>query len=297
MASPAGGSAVATLDASPAVSSAWSRLSTLLARGDRPPAFLIPTYRAAGRRYHVPWPILAAINAIETDYGRNLATSSAGAIGWMQFMPSTWLEYGVSAGHGRPNAYDPRDAIFSAARYLAANGAAHDLRKAIFAYNHATWYVDDVLWAAADIVDHTPVPGSGARIKLDAMQAMARGLDGEPYVWGGGHGAWGVSSGYDCSGFVSAVLHAAGYLQAPVTTQTLPAQSDIIAGPGRFVTIFDRTDGAGAHDDHVLIDLGGQWWESGGTSVAGGTASVHKIKGISAIYLLRFNRILHPRGL
>jgi membrane-bound lytic murein transglycosylase B len=292
VATPATGSDV--VQANPAVASVWSRLSTLLARGDRPPSFLIPIYKAAGRRYHVPWAVLAAINAVETNYGRNLNVSSAGAMGWMQFMPETWLQYGVVIGrHDAPNPYDPRDAIFSAARYLAANGARHHLRRAIFAYNHAKWYVDEVLWTAATILDHTPARGSRARVKLDAMRAMALALDGLPYIWSGGHGGWEMANGYDCSGFVSTVLHAAGYLAEPVTTQALPDQRHILQGPGRYVTIFDRTDGGALTQDHVIIDLNGQWWESGGTSGAG----VHKIKHIKASYLLTFNQILHPRGL
>ena len=89
-----------------------------------PPPFLISIYKRAGQRYDVPWPVLAAINSIETDYGRNLSVSSAGAVGWMQFMPGTWREYGVDANHdGKANPYDPTDAIFAAARYLHANGA------------------------------------------------------------------------------------------------------------------------------------------------------------------------------
>ena len=281
-----------------AAATAWSRLSELLANGDRPPAFLIPIYKAAGHRYHVPWPVLAAINSIESDYGRNESTSTAGAIGWMQFMPSTWAEYGVAAGrHSRPDPYDPRDAIFSAARYLAANGARHHLRQAIFAYNHANWYVDEVLWTAVSIANHTPRPGSRVRLKLDAMQAMALALDGEPYIWGGGHAGWELAPGYDCSGFVSAVLHAAGYLAAPATTQTLPSERHILSGPGRYVTIFDRTDGGAVEEDHVIIDLNGRWWESGGSDGAGGAPSVHRLKSISATYLLTFNEILHPRGL
>ena len=63
---------------------------------DRPPSFLIPIYMQAARRYHVPWEVLAAINAVESDYGRDLNTSSAGALGWMQFEPSTWKEYGLA---------------------------------------------------------------------------------------------------------------------------------------------------------------------------------------------------------
>jgi membrane-bound lytic murein transglycosylase B len=61
------------------------------------PPFLLPIYQAAGIEYDVPWQILAAINEIETDYGRNLSVSSAGAVGWMQFLPSTWKRYAVDA--------------------------------------------------------------------------------------------------------------------------------------------------------------------------------------------------------
>jgi len=112
----------------------------------RIPPFLLSIYQAAGIQYGVPWEVLAAINEIETDYGRNLTVSSAGARGWMQFMPSSWQAYGVDANEdGRKDPYNPVDAIFAAARYLKAAGAETDLRRAIFAYNHADWYVDSVL--------------------------------------------------------------------------------------------------------------------------------------------------------
>jgi membrane-bound lytic murein transglycosylase B len=129
-------------------------LAQVIGNGAVPPANLIPIYKAAGRRYHVPWQVLAAINGIETNYGRNLSTSSAGAIGWMQFMPATWTEYAVPvAGQAAPNPYDPRAAIYAAAHLLAANGGAQHLQKAIFAYNHASWYVDAVLWREQLITD------------------------------------------------------------------------------------------------------------------------------------------------
>ena len=115
----------------------------------RIPPFLLPIYQAAGIQYGVRWEVLAAINEIETDYGRNLNVSSAGAVGWMQFMPSTWQLYGVDAnGDNVRDPYNPADAIFAAARYLRAAGADTDLRKAIFAYNHANWYVDSVILRA-----------------------------------------------------------------------------------------------------------------------------------------------------
>jgi soluble lytic murein transglycosylase-like protein len=115
----------------------------------RIPPFLLPIYQAAGTEYAVPWQVLAAINEIETDYGRNLSVSSAGAMGWMQFIPSSWKMYGVDANaDGRKDPYNPVDAIFAAARYLKAAGADKNLRQAIFAYNHAGWYVDSVLLRA-----------------------------------------------------------------------------------------------------------------------------------------------------
>ena len=115
----------------------------------RIPPFLIPIYQAAGIEYQIPWQVLAGINEIETDYGRNLSVSSAGAVGWMQFLPSTWKEWGVDAnGDGVADPYNPVDAIFTAARYLHAAGASGNLANAIFAYNHASWYVESVLLRA-----------------------------------------------------------------------------------------------------------------------------------------------------
>jgi hypothetical protein len=130
------------------------------------PPFLLPIYQAAGIEYDVPWPVLAAINWIETDYGRNLNVSSAGAVGWMQFLPSTWRQWGVDAtGSGFADPYNPADAIFAAARYLQAAGAAHDLPGAIFAYNHAGWYVRSVL-LRAKLIQSIPAPLLGALSQL-----------------------------------------------------------------------------------------------------------------------------------
>jgi hypothetical protein len=111
----------------------------------RAPPFLLPIYQAAGVAYGVPWQVLAAINEVETDYGLNLSTSSAGAIGWMQFLPSTWRRFGVDLrGSGAGDPYNPADAIFATARYLEAAGARSDLPGAIYAYNHSNWYVQSV---------------------------------------------------------------------------------------------------------------------------------------------------------
>ena len=123
----------------------------------RVPPFLLPIYQAAGMQYGIRWEILAAINEIETDYGRNLNVSSAGAVGWMQFMPASWRGHGVDANRdGLRDPYNPIDAIFAAARYLKAAGAERDLRGALFAYNHANWYVDDVLRRAGKLAGMPP---------------------------------------------------------------------------------------------------------------------------------------------
>jgi hypothetical protein len=126
-----------------------ARLPDMRIPRSRVPAFLVPIFRAAGSRYRISWEILAAINEIETGYGSNLNVSYAGAVGWMQFMPATWRMYGMDANKdGRKDPYDPVDAIFAAARYLKAAGYDRDVRRAIFAYNHAHWYVDSVILRA-----------------------------------------------------------------------------------------------------------------------------------------------------
>jgi Transglycosylase SLT domain/Peptidase family M23 len=110
------------------------------------PPFLLPIYQACGTEYGIPWEVLASINKIETAFGTNLNISSAGAMGWMQFIPSSWEMYGVDAnGDGRKDPYNPVDAICAAANYLKAAGGTEDLYNAIFAYNHADWYVQEVL--------------------------------------------------------------------------------------------------------------------------------------------------------
>ena len=118
------------------------------------PPVLLPIYEAASDRYGLgpQGPaILAAINQIETNFGELAnVTSYAGAVGWMQFMPATWAAYGVDAdGNGTADPYNPEDAIFSAANYLRAAGMPHDIPGAVFAYNHADWYVAQVLAGAA----------------------------------------------------------------------------------------------------------------------------------------------------
>lgn len=116
---------------------------------EQPPPEFRELYVEAANRYRLGArgpAILAAIHKIESGFGENMGPSSAGAIGHMQFLPSTWQRYGVDGdGDGRRDPYSAADAIFSAARYLQASGAPADWYRAIFAYNHADWYVQDVL--------------------------------------------------------------------------------------------------------------------------------------------------------
>jgi len=110
------------------------------------PPFLLPIYQACGTEYGIPWEVLASINKIETAFGTNTNVSSAGAVGWMQFLPSSWEAFGLDAnGDGRKDPYNPVDAICAAAHYLKLAGGNDDLYQAIFAYNHADWYVQEVL--------------------------------------------------------------------------------------------------------------------------------------------------------
>jgi Transglycosylase SLT domain len=125
------------------------------ASGSRPATYL-QLFQESAARYcpGMSWTVLAAIGQIESGDGSNMGPSTAGALGPMQFLPSTWAEWGITAfgETGTPNIMDPFDAVPSAARLLCAAGAGTPagLRGAIFAYNHATWYVNEVLGLAGE---------------------------------------------------------------------------------------------------------------------------------------------------
>jgi hypothetical protein len=115
-------------------------------RPGRPPRVRVSTaaparelrghYAAAQRRFGIHWSILASINFVESAFGKIRSASEAGARGPMQFMPATWRAYGMGG-----DIDDPRDAILAAANYLRRSGAARDIDRALFAYNHSTSYV------------------------------------------------------------------------------------------------------------------------------------------------------------
>jgi hypothetical protein len=195
-----------------------SELATLLAGSQvsaqaldfyRIPLFLLPVYQAAAFQYGVPWQILAAINEVETDYGTDLSVSTAGAVGWMQFMPATWLQYGVDAtAAGYADPYNPVDAIFAAARYLHAAGASHDLRAAILAYNHSQEYVESVLLRARLIASYPRsviatltglVDGRSPTAGAHLAPGASADLSAEPALAGGGSVSTGTSTAPDPS--------------------------------------------------------------------------------------------------
>jgi hypothetical protein len=129
---------------------AGTRLRSLITPLDDPPDWKIHKpapaeelrryYERAERRFDIPWEVLAALNFVESRFGRILGPSSAGAVGPMQFLPSTWDAYGNGG-----DVNDPRDAILGAARYLAASGAPRRMEDALFAYNRSTDYVRAIL--------------------------------------------------------------------------------------------------------------------------------------------------------
>jgi hypothetical protein len=226
----------------------------------------------------------------------------------MQFMPATWSEYAVDARHtGRPNPYNPRDAIFTAARYLAANGARHHLRRAIFAYNHADWYVQEVMRRAEQIVPPAPA-GSVARLLPDGTAvaprnappvvkkaiAAANEILTKPYPepdqhYGSLATPW---PAYDCSGAVSYVLYGAG-LHSDVAEVSGQLESWGVAGPGRWITVY-------ANAEHTWIVIAGLAFDTadfGGPNIPAGSGPRWRSDPVGNLadgltYVVR-----HPAGL
>ncbi len=165
------------------------------------PPFLLPIYQACGTEYGIPWEVLASINKIETNFGTNMGPSTAGAIGWMQFLPSSWETYGLDAnGDGRKDPYNPVDAICAAAHLLKISGGNSDLYKAIFSYNHADWYVQEVLATARaygklppDLVGSLTGLTEGAHFPVAADASYADDLSAREALK---HGAPGSGSAY-----------------------------------------------------------------------------------------------------
>jgi peptidoglycan DL-endopeptidase CwlO len=232
---------------------------TALALRDIPASYLAWYSGAAQTCPGLPWPVLAGIGKVESDHGRSplpgvrSGANSAGAEGPMQFLPATFARFAVNADPGRLlTPYDPADAIYTAARMLCADGArggtGSGIQQAIFAYNHAAWYVTDVLaWAFR----YASQASTGS---ITTAVTFAEAQVGKPYCWGGqGPGC------FDCSGLIFAAYAAAGIHIARTTFQwqqdgpQIPL-SNIQPGDLLFSA---GSDGTPASPGHVVMYLGG----------------------------------------
>ncbi|MFF2811807.1 NlpC/P60 family protein [Streptomyces sp. NPDC058000] len=179
------------------------------ALNDIPPRILALYQRAALTCPGLSWTVLAAIGKTETNHARHpTMISTAGAVGPMQFLPSTFMTYArpvPPGGKKPPTPWDPIDAVYAAARLLCANGAqgGKNLQTAIFAYNHSHAYVTAVLTTARRYTTATTGP-TGVAAKA---VAFARSQLGTPYVWGGNGPSDG---GFDCSGLTQSAYEATG---------------------------------------------------------------------------------------
>ncbi|MDQ1024689.1 cell wall-associated NlpC family hydrolase [Streptomyces umbrinus] len=187
------------------------------ALADIPPYLLALYQRAAPECPGLSWSVLAAIGKVETDHARHpTMVSSAGAVGPMQFLPSTFKAYAhpvPPGGKKPPTPWDPVDAVHASARLLCANGARNgrNLRRAIWHYNHSDAYVDQVLKIADGYATAPAATGAAT-----AAVAFAHAQLGTPYVWGGNGPADG---GFDCSGLTQAAYRTAG-ITIPRVAQT-----------------------------------------------------------------------------
>jgi len=212
-------------------------LSTSLIGGGPPstqaqrdiPAAYLPLYQAgADSCPGLPWSVLAAIGKVESDHGRSTApgvtsgANFAGAAGPMQIgiggkAGNTFAGYAVDADGGGADVYNPPDAVFTAANYLCRNGAARgaDVAKAVFAYNHADWYVTKVLAIASGYAATQGLPpGAPAEDVAAAAVQFAYSQLGRPYQWG----ATGQLGFYDCSGLMLQAYRAGG-VELPRTSR------------------------------------------------------------------------------
>ncbi|MFJ1460982.1 NlpC/P60 family protein [Nocardia sp. N2S4-5] len=197
------------------------------------PADILVLYRqAASDCPGLDWTILAGIGKVETDHGRSRlpgvtdGENTSGAAGPMQFLQATFDSVTArhqlpAAGASPPSRYNPSDAIHAAAYYLCDSGAPGDLYRALYTYNHADWYVQQVLDQAARY-RATPARGSGDCRTIQAVNpavvqviSFACAQLGQPYVWGGNGPE--ASGGWDCSGLTKAAYATVG-IDLPRTT-------------------------------------------------------------------------------
>jgi cell wall-associated NlpC family hydrolase len=209
--------------------------------------------------------VLAAVGTVESDNGQSdlpgvhTGSNAAGAEGPMQFLPATFSEYDlpVPPGGARPpSPYDPVDAVYAAARLLCANGAAAgtDLPEALYAYNHSSSYVDQVMalaqrYAGTDAV--TPDAPSATAAEVVAVEWALTQI-GTPYVWGGET----PGVGFDCSGLVQAAYAVAGIALPRVAQDQYDATSKLPAGTPLTPGDLAFFGGGPTEIDHVGLFVG-----------------------------------------
>ncbi|WP_240506195.1 NlpC/P60 family protein [Thermoactinospora rubra] len=209
------------------------------------PADYLELYKKHGKKVGVQWNVLAAVGKRETDHGRSTlpgvksGTNYAGAAGPMQFLIGTWggkarismdEEFNGYAsdgdGDGIGDVYNPADAILGAAKMLRRNGAPEDVRRALFVYNRAWWYVDQVMEIArgyarsgevglppeAEPACDEPLVAAAPSDVVRGILAYALAQRGKPYLWGGTG-----PDAFDCSGIVYMAYRSVG-LSIPRTT-------------------------------------------------------------------------------
>ncbi len=282
------------------------------------PKKLVPLYEEASAKYKLgpKGPsVLAGINFVETSFGTNIATSSAGANGWMAFLPSTWAQWGVDGnGDGVKDPYNAADAIFSAANYLHDSGAPGDWWEAIFAYNHASWYVEKVLRYANEFAagggESVEVTVASCEVTTAPNEAVARMVaEAErlsllrprtEYRWGGSHGQSPTPANgpFDCSSAVSHLLQSGGFHNPTMDTIGLLAWAD--PGPGKWVSIYDKPYGGEAHTFIEFMPgitpASKRFWGTSGFVEPGHGPGWIPQSTFSAGYLSGF-QLLHPPGL
>jgi soluble lytic murein transglycosylase-like protein len=158
---------------------ALTRASKLVrVRVAQPPSAkaLLKDYQVAEHHFRVPWNVLAAVNFVESQFGRVRSPSGAGAQGPMQFIPATWAAYGLGG-----NVNDPKDAIMGAANYLHASGGSTSIRRALYAYNPSASYVDAVMRYATLMKQ-----GPAAFVELYSWQVFALTTSGVVRLTGPG---------------------------------------------------------------------------------------------------------------
>jgi Transglycosylase SLT domain len=285
------------------------------ASSEVPPNYVLWLAKAA-RRYHLGaegFAIVAAVHSVESDFGRSPlpgvapgTKNSAGAIGPGQFLGESWPPFGVDADEdGDKDPYSVPDSVFATANLLHASGAPQDWHGALFAYNHAEWYVQEVLEAAkrfegAVAVVCQPRPsGEG----IQRVESIARWIESRRihYCWGGGHATkpgpsggneycwsadglkvYGASEpGLDCSGAVRWLLVLSGFEDTrPIVSGGFA--SAYPSGPGEHVTIWSNAA-------HVFVTIDGRDWGTSETNFAHGPGfAQHTHEGFVAS---------HPPGL